>query len=80
MIITGTFKIILWRLGIILIFLRWLFKYKFDVAGFITKYKARIVIYKNKKLLMGKDYYAATLIFKMWRILIVLANIFNLTI
>ena len=36
---TGTFIIILWRLGIILISLKWLFKYKFDVAGFITKYK-----------------------------------------
>ena len=50
------------------------------MANFITKYKARIIIYKNKKLLMGKDYYAATLVFKMWRIFIVLANTFNLII
>ena len=50
------------------------------MTNFIAKYKARIVIYKNKKLLMGKDYYAATLVFKIWRIFIVLANTFNLTI
>ena len=62
---TGTFIIILWRLGIILISLRWLFKYKSNVASFITKYKAQIVIYKNKKLLIGKNYYAATLVFKI---------------
>ena len=80
MIITGTFKVIPWRLGIILIPLRWLFKYKFNVASFITKYKARIVTYKNKKPLMSKNYYAVTLVFKMWRTLIVLINIFNLTI
>ena len=66
MIVTGTFKVILWRLDIILIFLRWLFKYKFNVASFITKYKARIVIYKNKELLTGEDYYAITLVFKIW--------------
>ena len=35
------------------------------MASFITKYKARIVTYKNKKLLMSKDYYAITLIFKI---------------
>ena len=80
MIITGTFKVILWRPGIILISLRWLFKYKFNVTSFITKYKARIVTYKNKEPLMGKDYYAATLAFKIWRILMVLVNVFNLTI
>ena len=62
---TGTFIIILWRLGIILISLRWLFKYKFNVANFITKYKARIVTYKNKKLLTDKDYYATILAFKI---------------
>ena len=70
----------LWRLGMILIFLRWLFKYKFNVANFITKYKARIVIYKDKEPLMGKNYYAATLVFKMWRTLMALVNTFNLTI
>ena len=80
MIMTGTFVIVLWRPGIILISLRWLFKYKFDVAGFIAKYKARIVTCGNKELLMGKDYYAATLVFKMWRTLMALANTFNLTI
>ena len=65
MIMTGIFVIILWRLGIILISLRWLFKYKFNVAGFITKYKARIVIYKNKELFINKDYYAIILAFKI---------------
>ena len=63
---TGTFVIIPWRLGIILISLRWLFKYKFNVANFITKYKARIITHKNKKPLTAKDYYAATLVFKIW--------------
>ena len=79
-IMTGTFVIVLWRLGIILIPLRWLFKYKFNVAGFITKYKARIVTCGDKELFISKDYYAAILVFKMWRILMALANTFNLII
>ena len=62
---TGTFIIIPWRLGIILISLRWLFKYKFNVANFIAKYKARIVTYKNKESLTKEDYYAAILAFKI---------------
>ena len=80
MIITGTFVVILWRLGIILISLKWLFKYKFNMAGFIAKYKARIVTRKNKELLTGKNYYATTLVFKIWRTLIILVNAFNLII
>ena len=64
-IMTGTFIIVPWRPGMILISLRWFFKYKFNVASFITKYKARIVIHKNKELLIGKNYYAATLVFKI---------------
>ena len=35
------------------------------MASFIAKYKAQIVIYKNKEPLIGKDYYAATLVFKI---------------
>ena len=80
MIMTGTFVIVPWRPGMILIPLRWLFKYKFDVAGFIAKYKARIVARGDKEPLTGEDYYAATLAFKMWRTLMALANTFNLTI
>lgn len=53
--------------------LTWVFKYKYDKHGFITKFKARICVRGDLQPPTEKDTYAATLAAKSFRILMALA-------
>lgn len=59
--------------------LTWVFKYKFDKHGFLTKFKARICVRGDQQPLSDKETYAATLASKSFRILIALAARWDLT-
>jgi hypothetical protein len=53
--------------------LTWVFKYKYDKHGFLTKFKARICVRGDLQPPSEKDTYAATLAAKSFRILMALA-------
>jgi len=59
--------------------LTWVFKYKFDKHGFLTKFKARICVRGDQQPLTDKETYAATLAGKSFRILLALAARWDLT-
>jgi len=53
--------------------LTWVWKYKFDKHGFVTKFKARICVRGDLQPPSEKDTYAATLAAKSFRVLMALA-------
>lgn len=53
--------------------LTWVFKYKYDKHGFLTKFRARICVRGDLQPPSEKDTYAATLAAKSFRILMALA-------
>ena len=61
-----------------LIFLKWVFIYKYDADGFLIKHKARLVVRGDMQKMDNQDVYAATLAFKVFRTLVVLMTAFSL--
>ena len=59
--------------------LLWVFTYKFDIDGYLTKFKARI--YVRGDLQYGyQDTYAATLAYRTFRALMAITAVFDLEI
>ncbi|KAM4061459.1 reverse transcriptase (RNA-dependent DNA polymerase) [Hirsutella rhossiliensis] len=58
--------------------LTWVFKYKFDKHGFLTKFKARLCVRGDLQQLGDKDTYAATLAGRSFRILMAITAKFDL--
>ncbi len=61
-----------------IISLKWVFIYKNDSNDYLTKYKARIVMKDDLQDADSQDVYAATLISKMFRLLMTLVIAFHL--
>ena len=61
-----------------LIFLKWVFIYKYDADGFLIKHKARLIVRGDMQKMDNQDVYAATLTFKMFRTLVALMTAFSL--
>jgi hypothetical protein len=55
-----------------------MFIYKFDLVRFLIRYKARLIIREDLKEVTTKDVYAATLIIKIFRCLMILTFAFDL--
>jgi hypothetical protein len=60
--------------------LMWVFTYKFDTKGYLSKYKARLVVRGDLQVLTAGDTYAATLAARVFRTLIAVAAHFDLDI
>jgi hypothetical protein len=77
----GTYKTINWKdfnaQDYEVLPLLWVFKYKLDNKGFLTKYKARICVRGNLQT-TAEDTYAATLAIRIFRALIAIAAYFNI--
>jgi hypothetical protein len=58
--------------------LKWVFTYKTNSDGYLTKYKARLVVRGDLQQMDGQDVYAATLAFKVFRALMALVAAFRL--
>jgi hypothetical protein len=56
----------------------WVFTYKFDTDGYLTKFKARLVVRGDRQPPTGKDNYAATLAARVFRFLMAIAAQFDL--
>ena len=56
----------------------WVFTYKFDIDGFLVKYKARLCVRGDLQLSTKHDNYAATLATRMFRALIAIMAAFDL--
>jgi hypothetical protein len=56
----------------------WVFTYKFDKDGYVTKFKARLVVRRDLQPSTDQDSYAATLAARSFRCLIAIAAQFNL--
>jgi hypothetical protein len=54
------------------------FIYKFDLARFLIKYKARLIVREDLKEITTKDVYVFTLIIKIFRCLMILTFVFDL--
>ena len=74
----NTWKVKPKRSGLKLLPIRWVFTYKFDEAGYLIKYKARLVARGDLQEATGQDVYAATLAFKMFRTLMALMAAYGL--
>jgi hypothetical protein len=57
--------------------LKWVFTYKNDSDGYLTKYKARIVVRGDLQDADPQDVYAATLASKVFRVLMALVAAFH---
>jgi Reverse transcriptase (RNA-dependent DNA polymerase) len=57
--------------------LLWVFKYKFDTDGYLTKFKARLCV-RGDLQTTEQDTYAATLTTRMFQALMAIAAAFNL--
>jgi len=58
--------------------LTWVFRYKFDTDGFLTKYKSRLCVRGDLQRLTLQDTYAATLAAKVFRTMMALTAAFDL--
>ena len=58
--------------------LKWVFKYKFDEAGYLLKFKARICVRGDLQPRTDEDNYAATLAYQVFRLLMALVANFDL--
>ena len=54
----------------------WVFKYKTDFDGFITKYKARFIIKKDLQIIKEKTY-VATIVIQTFRVIIIIYAAFD---
>ena len=61
-----------------LIFLKWVFTYKYNADGFLIKHKTRLIVRNDMQKMNNQNVYVATLTFKMFRTLIVLMTTFSL--
>src|SRR5205814_932149 len=59
--------------------LKWVFTYKFDQEGYLTKYKARICVREDCQPISLQETYAATLAFRVFRVLMALTVVFGLS-
>jgi hypothetical protein len=77
----GTYKTITWKdfnaQDHEVLPLLWVFKYKLDSEGFLTKYKARICV-RGDLQMTTEDTYAATLAIRIFRALMAIAAYFNM--
>ena len=79
LIIKQTWDEVILPLGARAISTKWVFTYKEDIDGYITKFKARLYIWGDLQLGVYKwDIYAITATFKIFRLLIALVTVFNL--
>ena len=58
--------------------LTWVFDYRFDQDGYLTRYKARICIRGDLQLISEQDTYAATVKMKILRFLLALTAAYDL--
>jgi hypothetical protein len=58
----------------------WVFTYKFDIDGYLVKFKARLVVRGDLQPLIGQDNYTATLAARVFHALIAIAAQFDLDI
>ncbi|KAF5203380.1 Reverse transcriptase family protein, partial [Thalictrum thalictroides] len=58
--------------------LKWVFTYKFDEAGYLLKFKARICVRGDLQAKSEEDNYAATLAFQIFRLLVAIITYFDL--
>jgi hypothetical protein len=58
--------------------LKWVFKYKFDDQGFLSKFKARICVRGDLQPISSLEIRATTLAARTLRIILVLAAAFDL--
>ena len=56
----------------------WVFTYKFNKEGYLVKYKAQLVIYRDLQPQLDKETYTAILVTRVFRFLIALTVYFNL--
>jgi hypothetical protein len=77
----GTYRIINWKdfnaQDHEVLPLLWVFKYKLDSEGYLTKYKARICV-RGDLQTTAEDTYAATLAIRIFRALMAIAAYFNM--
>ena len=73
-----TFKIMPTPANVRPIPMKWVFTYKFDEGGYLTKFKARIVVRGDKQDPSDEETYAATLAFRILRFLMALVTAFGL--
>jgi hypothetical protein len=57
--------------------LLWVFKYKFNIDGYLMKFKARLYIYSDLQT-TKQDIYVATLATYIFQVLIAISAAFNL--
>jgi IS30 family transposase len=74
----GTFKAVLRPRNVEVIPVIWVFTYKFDTDGYLTKYKARLCVRGDLQQLTLQDTYAATLAARVFRTLMAIAAAFDL--
>jgi len=58
--------------------IKWVFLYKFDAHGFLTKFKARLCVRGDRQPYNGLDTYAATLAGTTFRVLMAICTRFDL--
>ena len=73
----GTFRAVRKTSEIKTIPLTWVFAYKFDTNGYVTKFKARIFVRGDLQPKSDKDTYAATLAARVFRALMAIAAAHN---
>jgi hypothetical protein len=77
----GTYRVINWKdfnaQDHEVLPLLWVFKYKFDIEGYLIKYKARICV-RGDLQTTAEDTYAATLAMRIFRALMAIAAYFNM--
>ena len=74
----GTFQVVTKEDGLKIIPLTWVFDYKFDHNGYLTRYKARICMQGDLQPATEQDTYAATLKIKILRFLLALTAAYDL--
>jgi len=72
----GTFKKVPWDKTLKLLPLRWVFVYKFDTDGYLSRFKARGDF--QTSLSYSQDTYAATLAARIFQVLMVVTAAFDL--
>src|SRR5437667_7753699 len=65
----GTFETVQQPSHTNLLPLKWVFTYKFDQEGYLTKYKVHICVREDCQLISLQETYAATLVFRVFRVL-----------
>ncbi len=74
----GTFQVVSKQNGSYIIPLTWVFDYKFDHNGYLTRYKARICVRGDLQPATEQDTYAATVKMKVLRFLLALTAAYDL--